>query len=103
MTELLTRNYVRRGPRPNERQRIEDALRVFDHMMHNLRFDRGNELTTAEIRLPNKTNPNGFTIRLGNDGKPLVERFINLGWARRHGYVDAYNTSTGRKRQRRRA
>ena len=68
-------------------------------MMHNLRFDRGNEQATAEIRLPNKKNPNGFIIRADARGKPKVERYINLVWARRHGYVDAYDTASGRKRQ----
>jgi hypothetical protein len=55
----------------------------------------------VEFSLKNRLNPNGFTISLNARGTPRVERFINLAWARRHGYVDTFYTSTGYRRARR--
>jgi hypothetical protein len=101
MREKLTRNYVRQSIRPEERDRVDDAIRVFEQAVRNLRFHPDNWLSDVEFTLKNTLNPNGIVIRLDARGKPKVERFINLAWARRHGYVDAYNTASGRKPYRR--
>ena len=70
MTEKTTRNYVRQAIRPDERDRVDDALRVFEHALRNLRFLYLNKNADLEIHLKNRQNPNGFTIRLGANGKP---------------------------------
>lgn len=87
MNEKTTSAYVRRRPRADEKPRIDDAIRVFEHALKNLRFYGENANSDVEITLRNKLNPNGFVISVDARGKPKVERFINLGWARKNGYV----------------
>jgi hypothetical protein len=93
MTKKTTRAYCRQSIRPEERDRVEDALRIFGQTIRNLRWwpQIGKATVgkaTAEFTLTNRHNPNGFIIRLDAHGKPKVERFINMGWARQHGYVE---------------
>jgi hypothetical protein len=91
-----TREYFKRKPRANERyrvQRVETAARQL------LALDP--LLSEVDVQIRNTKNPNGFNIRVQRDGpavKAHVGRFIMTQWAREHGYYDACETKTDKKK-----
>lgn len=76
------RRYVKRPiPQVLREQLINTAL-----VAHRYANTYEGARVEVEITLRNGRNPNGLTARANEDGAVTVERFINLGWAKRNGY-----------------
>jgi hypothetical protein len=74
------KNYFRRPRTAREDSLVHSALR----MAHELHGVTGGPVDIS-IR-HNRRNPNGFNIRIDENGKETISRSLNLGWAKRHGY-----------------
>lgn len=81
------RQYMHRAPRVSELDRVINAKNACAKML-----GYHAELSEVEIHLRNRSNPNGFVVRMKRGAEPKVDRFIMLKWARENGYWDACET-----------
>jgi formylmethanofuran dehydrogenase subunit E len=87
-----TRGYLRRKIRPEEHHRIQRATMYAKSL---LKFE---DTGKVEVSLTNRCNPNGIVIRVKHGAETSVNRFIMTQWAREHGYWDACETKSDRKK-----
>lgn len=79
---MTLKQYINRPLTPSEAKRAAMALVVVKEAA--VILDRR---TKTEVTLLNRINPNGIVVSMRPGQEAKVERFINLAWAKRHGYA----------------
>lgn len=79
--------YLKRPLSAAELRRADAGKLAAEQAFERTYYSHGIDNVEVEVKITNRSNPNGLTITRKCGERAKVERFINMGWATRNGYA----------------